>query len=87
MKLWLKITLISAAVMLLIVGSCSTLLLLATRDNILSLTIESGRTEQGNLESSFSKMMSLYGNEELGPVEKRSLEKYCFGYFPSKLQF
>jgi signal transduction histidine kinase len=81
MKLWLKISLICTAVLLLIMGACSTLLLLTARDKILSLTIEGARTEQSNLQKSFEHMLTLYNNDTLGPVEKQSLVQYCFRSF------
>lgn len=81
MKLWLKISLICTAALLLIVGACSTLLLLTARDKILSLAIESAQTEQSNLQVSFTQMVILYGKDDLGPVEKQSLVLYCFRSF------
>jgi signal transduction histidine kinase len=81
MRLWLKISLICTAVLLLIMGACSTLLLLTARAKILELTIESAQTEQKNLQKSFENMLTLYNNDTLGPVEKRSLVQYCFRNF------
>jgi signal transduction histidine kinase len=78
MKLWLKISLICTAVLLLTVGACSALLLLTSRQQALSLAIGSATGQQSDLHESFSKMTGLYGNESLGPIEKQSLVKYCF---------
>lgn len=81
MKLWLKISFICAAVLLFIVGICSTLLLFTSRDKILALSIRSTQSDQFDLTNSFREMVTLYGSEDLGPVEKRSLVKYCFRNF------
>jgi signal transduction histidine kinase len=81
MKLWLKISVICAAVLLLIVGVCSTLLLLTSREKILSLAIRNAQSEQLDLTNSFREMATLYGSDYLGPVQKQSLVKYCFRKF------
>jgi signal transduction histidine kinase len=81
MKLWLKISLICTAVLLVVVGVCSTLLLLVSRDKVLSLTVENVKAEQDNLTSSFRQMMTLYGRNDLGRLEARSLALYCFRQF------
>ena len=78
MKLWLKISLICTAVLLLIVCACSVLLLEASRQKIISLAEENAKAEQANLQESFQRMLMLYGNGDLGPVEKRALAQYCF---------
>jgi signal transduction histidine kinase len=78
MKLWLKISIICTAVLLLIVGSCSTLLMLASRNKILSLTIENVCSEQSDIEDSFSQKVKLFGKDDLSPIEKQSLAKYSF---------
>jgi signal transduction histidine kinase len=78
MKLWLKISLICAAVLLLIVFACSALLLEASRQKIISLAEENAKAQQHNLQESFQQMLIMYGNGNLGPVEKRALAQYCF---------
>jgi signal transduction histidine kinase len=78
MKLWLKISLICTAVLLLIVCACGALLLEASRHKIISLAEENAKAEQGNLQKSFQQMLIVYGNGDLGPVEKRALAQYCF---------
>lgn len=78
MKLWLKISLLCGAVLLVIIGACSTLLLLNARDKILNLAIQSAQAEQNDLQESFRQMATLYGRDDLGSVERQSLVKYCF---------
>ena len=81
MKLWAKISMICAAVLLLIVGTCSILLLLTAKDKILNLAIHNAKSQQMDLQNSFREMVLLYGSENLGLVERRSLVKYCFRNF------
>lgn len=81
MKLWLKISVICAAVLLLIVGICSTLLLFTSREKILAIAIRSTQSVQFDLSNSFREMVTLYGSNDMGPIEKRSLVKYCFRNF------
>lgn len=83
MKLWVKITLVCTAVLTLIVSVCCTLLFIYSRDRILAVTTESTVTQQENLASSFTQMVSYYGSEDTGPVAMRSLVLYCFQRFAS----
>lgn len=83
MKLWQKISLICTAVFVLIVGACSTLLLLNSRSSILSMTIQSTKKDLVNLETSFTGMVSYYGREDASPIVKRSLINYFFSQFAS----
>ena len=78
MKLWLKISLICIAVLLLTVGACSTLLLINSQDKVLAITIESTKKELSNFKASFTSMVSYYGKPELDPITKHSLINYCF---------
>ena len=82
MKLWLKISLICIAVLLLVVGACGTLLLLSARERILSVTIDSAKNEIQNINLSFSGMMKYYGKEDADPVVRHSLANYCFSSIP-----
>jgi two-component system phosphate regulon sensor histidine kinase PhoR len=84
MKLWLKISMICTAVLLLTVSACSVLLLAASRSKILSLATENAKQEQANLEHSFDQMMTLYGKTDLGQLEERSLAVYCFKQFKAE---
>jgi two-component system phosphate regulon sensor histidine kinase PhoR len=81
MKLWLKISIICAAVLLLIVGICSALLLFTSREKILAIAVRSTESVQFDLSNSFREMVTIYGSNDLGPIEKRSLVKYCFRNF------
>lgn len=81
MRLWLKISLLCAVTFLLIVGACSTLLILNARDSILSVTVDSAKEELSNLQTSFAGMAAYYGKDDADPIVKRSLVKYCFSKF------
>jgi two-component system phosphate regulon sensor histidine kinase PhoR len=81
MKLWLKISIICAAVLLLTVGICSALLLFTSREKILAIAVRSTESVQFDLSNSFKEMVTHYGSNDLGPIEKRSLVKYCFRNF------
>lgn len=81
MKLWIKISLICIAVLLLVVGACSTLLLLSSRNKILTMSIESAQKELTNLKTSFSGMVTYYGKEDSDPIVERTLVNYCFSKF------
>ncbi len=81
MKLWQKITLICAAVLMLIVGVCGTLMLLLSRNAILKLTLDNVLSAQMNLNTSFIQMVSYYGDNGASPVAKRSMAQYCFTRF------
>jgi two-component system phosphate regulon sensor histidine kinase PhoR len=81
MKLWLKISLICIGALLLIVGTCNTILIVVSKDNIIHLTLNSALTEQNNLQASFSGMVSYYSNDNMDAAAKRSMAKYCFTRF------
>ncbi len=78
MKLWMKISLVSTAVLLLIVSVCCALLFVYSRGRIISVATESTEAEQKSLVKSFSQMMSYYGKDDTDPIAKRSLALYCF---------
>ncbi len=78
MKLWLKISLICIAVLLLVVGLCSALLIIISKNNILQLTQDSALAEQASLQNSFKAMMSSYGKDDMSPVTRYSLARYWF---------
>ena len=83
MKLWLKISLICIAVLLLVVGLCSALLILISKNNILQLTQNSALAEQASLQASFKGMVGYYGKDDMTPLAKRSLAKYWFSQLAS----
>lgn len=78
MKLWLKISLICIAVLLLVVGLCSALLILISKNNILQLTQDSALAEQASLQASFRGMVDYYGRDNMTPLAKRTLVEYWF---------
>lgn len=81
MRLWQKISITCIAILLAVVTTCSTLLLLQTKDSILKLTTEQAKREQRNLSASFSEMVQYYLNDESNPVVKKSGINYCFKRF------
>ena len=81
MKLWQKVSAISVLILLLVVVTCSALLLLYAKDSILQLTTENTRTEQKNLTASFSEMTDYYLEGETNPVVQSSVVKYYFSRF------
>ncbi len=83
MKLWLKISLICICVLLLVVGLCSTLLIIISKNNILELTTSSALAEQTSLQKSFQNMIEFYGRDDMSPVAKHSLAKYWFSHYAS----
>jgi signal transduction histidine kinase len=66
------------AVLLLVVGLCSALLIIISRNNIVQLTLNSALAEQNSLQASFKGMVDYYGKNDMEPVAKRSLVKYWF---------
>ena len=78
MKLWLKISLTCICVLLLVVGLCSTLLIIISKNNILELTTSSALTEQTGLQNSFKAMMGSYGKDDMPHVTRYSLARYWF---------
>jgi len=81
MKLWQKVSIASIAVLLTVVTTCSTLLLLQAKNNMVQLITELAKTEQWNLSTSFSEMVNFYLYDETNPVVKRSGINYCFKRF------
>lgn len=81
MKLWQKISITSIAVLLVVVATCSALLLLQAKDNMVQLTTEQAQTEQRNLSTSFSEMVQYYLDNGSNPAVKQSGINYCFKRF------
>lgn len=81
MKLWKKISIICSIVLVVVVATCSMLLLLQSKNSILEITYQQARHKQRNLVSSFSQMASYYANENDHPVTGESLIRYCFTRF------
>lgn len=84
MKLWVKVSIIGIMVLLLVVVTCSILLLKNAQSSILQLTVEQAKYEQYNLKSSFAEMTSYYLKDDDNPVAKQSLIKYCFSRFANE---
>ncbi len=81
MKLWQKISIIAASVLLLIVGVCNILLLTEAKGNILELTKERAEEKQRNLQSSFNETVSYYTSYDLPDIDNETIIKYSFGHF------
>jgi signal transduction histidine kinase len=81
MKLWQKLSLICTMVLLIIVGVCSTILLLSSRSTILELTTGQALSEQKNLQTSFAGMVAYYGKDDAEAPVKHSLLLYSFKRF------
>lgn len=81
MKLWQKTSITSIAVLLVVVATCSALLLLQAKDYMVQLATEQAQTEQRNLSTSFSEMVQYYLDNESNPVVKKSGINYCFKRF------
>lgn len=81
MKLWQKISLICVAVLLIMVGLCSTVLLKASSETIIQLTLDSELIKQRNLAFSFKEMASYYRQDNASSVVELSLITYCFSRF------
>lgn len=81
MKLWKKISIINITILLLVVVTCSILLLLQAKANMVQLVMEQTQMEQKNLSTSFLEMVQYYLGSENTPVVKQSGINYCFRRF------
>lgn len=81
MKLWQKTAIICISVLLIIVFSCSAVLLVHAKNSILELTYSHAEDKQRGLASSFSEMASYYLTEEDSATVEASLVNYCFSRF------
>lgn len=81
MKLWKKISLICGVILIVVVSVCSGILLMQTRQQMLSLKYSSTEQKLGSLTRSFSEMMNHYYSENDSEVVNRSLARYCFSYY------
>lgn len=81
MKLWMKISAVCTAVLLLIVVAFSALLLMQSRDKILDITAEYAKAKQHDLQSSFAEMANYYLIEDASRAVEYSLVDYCFKKF------
>lgn len=81
MKLWKKISLICGVILIVVVSVCSGILLMQTRQQMLSLKYSSTEQKLGSLTRSFAEMMNHYYSENDSDVVNRSLARYCFSYY------
>ena len=81
MKLWQKISLIYGIILIVVVSVCSGILLMQTRQQMLSLKYSSTEQKLDSLTRSFAEMMNHYYSENDSDVVNRSLARYCFSYY------
>ncbi|MEG1884401.1 MAG: HAMP domain-containing sensor histidine kinase [Clostridia bacterium] len=81
MRLWKKISLVCSVILVVIVATCSTLLLLQSKNSILELTYRQAGDRQKSLASSFSQMAGYYASETDQAATSESLIRYCFTRF------
>ena len=84
MKLWQKVSVISAAVLLMVVMVCGALLTAHSRQSIIDITVKQAEYEQNNLNVFFSEMVNYYIEETDSPIVKQSMIKYCFSVFANE---
>lgn len=84
MRLWQKISILCVLVLLLVIVTCSVLLLQYSRDSILDLSVEQAESEQANLQKSFENMASYYLEDGDNPTAKQAVVKYCFSQFANE---
>ncbi len=78
MKLWQKISLVSTAVLVVVVTVTSWLLLVTARNDILLLTVDSAKAAQRNLATTFVKMMESNPTGDMDDDAEREMILYCF---------
>ncbi len=81
MKLWQKISSICGIILIVVVSVCSGILLMQTRQQMLSLKYSSTEQKMDSLTRSFAEMMNHYYSENDSDVVNRSLARYCFSYY------
>lgn len=81
MKLWQKIAVICSAILIFTMSICCFILLIHTKNTILSITYEQAADKQWRLQSSFVEMSDYYATQGDSQAVKRSLVHYCFSRF------
>ena len=81
MKLWQKTSLICIVVLIVVVFLCSSVFLIYTRNNILTLTYEQTAARQKSLANSFKEMADYYLQDSDSAAMKYTLTTYCFSRF------
>ena len=85
MRLWVKISIISTSILMLVVSICCTILVNTTRNHVIQMTIEQTKSEHNNLSMSFSEMTKYYLRDIDNLVAKQSLIMYCFAHFANEM--
>ena len=80
MKLWKKISLICSGILIIIVTLCVSILLLQTKEKILSLTYEQVADKLKRLSWSFEETANDYFSVEDSEAVAHSLLHYCFSH-------
>ena len=83
MKLWMKITILCSAIMIISMIVCNGFSHYRSKDTILRVTEDNVVAEHQSLVSSFSEMVNYYCNNEMDSSSKRTAVKYCFSRFAS----
>ena len=81
MKLWQKTSLICIVELIVVVFLCSSVFLICTRNNILTLTYEQTAARQKSLANSFKEMADYYLQDSDSAAMRYALTTYCFSQF------
>ncbi len=81
MKLWLKVSIISIAVLLAVMTGCSAAMLVQSQNSIIDMTIAHAKNKQAALESSFSSMARYYIPSDAKEAALYAMIVYCFSQF------
>ena len=81
MKLWSKISLICACVLIIVVAICSALLSMNAKNRILAIELESAMAQESAVSESFRQMAEYYARDDLDAISERALAQYCFRQF------
>ena len=76
-----KITIVCALTLVVVVTVCCTLLLIQSKNSILTLTTEQIKEKQENVQASFVQMARYYLDGDESETVKYSLLEYCFSQF------
>lgn len=81
MKLWLKVSIISIAVLLAVMTGCGAAMLIQSQNSIIDTTIAHAKNKQSALQNSFSSMARYYIPSDTKEAAKYAMIVYCFSQF------
>lgn len=81
MKLWQMISLICGLILIAVVSACSGILLMQTRQQLLSLKYSNAQLKLSSLTRSFEERLAHSYSEQDSDAVNRSLARYCFSYY------